>query len=263
MNKIALGVEYSGSNYYGWQRQQQVKSIQSCLEFALTKIANESIQVYCAGRTDAGVHATGQVIHFDTSVIRKDSAWTIGVNSYLPSDIVVHWSKIVTSDFHARFSAIARQYRYIIFNHCYRPVILAAGVTHYHAPLNAERMHTAAQSLVGEHDFTSFRSINCQSKSPFRNIMYVHVNRYGKYIVIDIKANSFVYHMVRNIVGSLLSIGSGNQNISWIEELLELKDRKKASITAKAEGLYLVSVDYPSKYKLPKKNIGNFFLLEE
>lgn len=262
MFKIALGIEYDGSHYYGWQRQQQVKSIQACVESALTKVAHESIQVCCAGRTDAGVHATGQVIHFETSVIRKDSAWTMGVNSHLPADIAVRWSKDVEPDFHARFSATARRYRYIIFNHRYRPAILAAGVTHYHAPLDAEKMHIAAQALVGEQDFTSFRAIQCQSKSPWRNIKHVHVNRYRDYIVVDIKANAFVHHMVRNIVGSLLAIGCGVQDINWIAELLALKDRTKAAATAKAEGLYLVAVDYPSKYKLPKMTVGPLFLPE-
>ncbi len=262
MIKIALGIEYDGSHYYGWQRQSQVKSIQACLELALSKVANEYINVYCAGRTDAGVHATGQVIHFETSALRKDSAWTMGVNSYLPSDIAVQWCKIVELDFHARFCATARRYRYIIFNNRFRPAILAAGVTHYHALLDAEKMHLAAQALIGEQDFTSFRSVQCRSKSSWRNIKHIHVNRYGNYIVVDIKANAFVHHMVRNIVGSLFAVGCGDQNISWIAELLEFKDRTKAAVTAKAEGLYLVSVDYPVKYKLPKTTVGAFFLLE-
>ncbi len=259
MTKIALGIEYNGTHYYGWQRQQQVKSIQACLELALSKVANEYVNIYCAGRTDAGVHATGQVIHFETSVLRKDSAWTMGVNSYLPSDIAVQWCKIVEPDFHARFSATDRQYHYIILNHRFRPAILSAGVTHYHAPLDERKMHHAAQALIGEQDFTSFRSAQCRSKSPWRNIKHIHVNRYGDYIVVDIKANAFVHHMIRNIVGSLFAVGCGNQDIGWIAELLEFKDRTKAAATAKAEGLYLVAVDYPAKYKLPKTTAGAFF----
>ncbi|VAY02318.1 tRNA pseudouridine synthase A [Arsenophonus endosymbiont of Aleurodicus dispersus] len=262
MTKIALGIEYDGSHYYGWQRQPQVKTIQACLELALTKVAYESIHIYCAGRTDAGVHATGQVIHFETSVIRQDAAWTIGVNSFLPSDIAVQWYKIVEPDFHARFCATARRYRYIIFNYQFRPAILAAGVMHFYLPLDSDKMHRAAQALVGKHDFTSFRAVQCQSKSPWRNVKHVHVNRYGHYIVVDITADAFVHHMVRNIVGSLLIVGCGDQDVSWIEELLALKDRTKAAATAKAEGLYLVSVDYPVKYKLPKMNIGPLFLSE-
>ncbi|MGP1932538.1 MAG: tRNA pseudouridine(38-40) synthase TruA [Arsenophonus sp. ET-YP4-MAG3] len=259
ITKIALGIEYSGSHYYGWQRQQQIQSIQACLEIALTKVANESIQIYCAGRTDTGVHAIGQVIHFETSVIRKNSAWTMGVNRYLPNDIAVRWSKVVSSDFHARFSATARQYRYIIFNHRYRPVTLRSGVMHYYIPLDAKKMHIAAQALVGEKDFTSFRSTRCQSKSSWRNIKYVNVHRYGDYIVVNIKANAFVYHMVRNIVGSLLAIGCGDQNIHWMTELLILKDKTKAATIAKAKGLYLIAVDYPLKYKIPKTIIGPIF----
>ncbi|AMA64916.1 tRNA pseudouridine synthase A [Candidatus Arsenophonus lipoptenae] len=260
MIKIALGIEYNGSNYYGWQSQQTVKSIQFCVELALSKVANEFIQVYCSGRTDAGVHAIGQVIHFETSVIRQDSAWIHGVNSNLPSDIVVHWYKLVNSDFHARFSATARRYIYVIFNRKYRSAILASGITHYPKLLDAEKMNIAAQVLVGEHDFTSFRSIKCQSKSPWRHIKHIRVNRYGNYIMIDIKADSFVHHMVRNIVGSLFSIGSGDQDINWIKNLLELKDRTKAAATAKATGLYLISIDYPSKFDLPKTIELPFFL---
>ncbi|MGP1928686.1 MAG: tRNA pseudouridine(38-40) synthase TruA [Arsenophonus sp. NC-WZS1-MAG3] len=259
MTKIALGIKYNGSHYYGWQRQPQVKSIQACLEFAISKVANEYVNIYCAGRTDAGVHATGQVIHFETSVLRKDSAWTMGVNSYLPSDIAVQWCKIVEPDFHARFCATARQYHYIIFNHRFRPAILSTGVTHYHAPLDERKMHLAAQVLIGEQDFTSFRSVQCRSKSAWRNIKHINVNRYDDYIVVDIKANAFVHHMIRNIVGSLFAVGCGNQDISWIAELLEFKDRTKAAATAKAEGLYLVAVDYPAKYKLPKATVGAFF----
>lgn len=258
--KIALGVEYDGSRYHGWQRQRQVISVQACLEFALSKVANQSISLFCAGRTDAGVHATGQVVHFVTTALRKDTAWTMGVNTYLPPDIAVHWVKRVSEDFHARFSATARRYRYVIFNHRYRPAVLAQGVTHYHLPLDEERMAKAAQCLVGEHDFTSFRAVQCQSRTPWRNIKHVSVIRYGAYVVVDIKANAFVHHMVRNIVGSLLEIGCGNRDENWIFELLALKDRTYAAATAKAEGLYLVSVDYPDKFCLPKPSTGPLFL---
>ncbi|WMY95364.1 MAG: tRNA pseudouridine(38-40) synthase TruA [Arsenophonus sp.] len=259
--KIALGIEYNGRHYYGWQRQKNKETIQECLEFALTKIANQCIKAYCAGRTDAGVHATGQVIHIETSAVRTNSAWTIGVNSYLPPDITIRWAKIVTSDFHARFSATARRYRYIIFNDTCRPAILANGVTHYHTPLNAKKMHTAAQALIGEKNFSSFRCIECQSKSPFRKITNIQVHRYHNYIIVDITANAFLHRMVRNIVGSLIEIGCGKKDITWITELLKLKDRKRAAATAKAEGLYLVYVDYPLKYQLPKKIIEPFFIL--
>ncbi|WP_340618394.1 tRNA pseudouridine(38-40) synthase TruA [Xenorhabdus entomophaga] len=258
--KIALGIEYDGSRYYGWQRQQEVRSVQACLEKALSKVANEPISVFCAGRTDAGVHATGQVVHFETSAQRKEAAWTMGVNTHLPPDIAVRWVKMADDEFHARFSATARRYRYVIFNHRYRPAVLARGVTHFHYPLDEKKMHEAAQSLLGENDFTSFRAVQCQSNSPWRNMMHINVSRHGHYIVVDIKANAFVHHMVRNIVGSLLEIGCGNQDIGWMAELLALKDRTKAAATAKAEGLYLVAVDYPEHFGLPEPMMGPLFL---
>ncbi|MGJ3352936.1 tRNA pseudouridine(38-40) synthase TruA [Providencia sp. Je.9.19] len=261
--RIALGIEYNGSRYCGWQRQLDVKSVQGCLEEALSKIAAKPITVQCAGRTDTGVHATGQVVHFETSVFRKEVAWTMGTNTHMPADIAVRWCKPVESDFHARFSATARRYRYVIFNHRYRPAILSNGVTHIHYPIDEKRMHEAAQALLGEHDFTSFRAVQCQSKTPWRNVMHVNVSRHGHYVVVDIKANAFVHHMVRNIVGSLLEIGCGNQDISWMSHLLELKDRTKAAATAKAEGLYLIKVDYPEKYELPMNVMGPLFLADE
>ncbi|MFI0489562.1 MAG: tRNA pseudouridine(38-40) synthase TruA [Yersinia sp. (in: enterobacteria)] len=261
--KIALGIEYDGSRYFGWQRQLDVVSVQACLEAALSKVANEPIGVFCAGRTDTGVHATGQVVHFVTRAARKDAAWTMGVNSHLPPDIAVRWVKTVDHDFHARFSATARRYRYIIFNHRYRPAVLVQGVTHCHMPLDAEKMAQAARCLLGEHDFTSFRAVQCQSRTPWRNLKQVKITRHGAYIVIDIKANAFVHHMVRNIVGSLLEIGIGNQDVSWMAQLLALKDRTRAAATAKAEGLYLVSVDYPEYFDLPNTPMGPLFLADD
>lgn len=258
--RYALGIEYDGSRYYGWQRQQEVASIQECLEKALSKVANEPVNVFCAGRTDAGVHATGQVVHFETQAARKEVAWTMGVNANLPVDIAVRWVKQVDEGFHARFSATARRYRYVIFNHRYRPAILGRGITHFHLPLDAERMHRAGQSLLGENDFTSFRAVQCQSKSPWRDVKHLSVSRSGQYIIVDIKANAFVHHMVRNIVGSLLEVGCGNQQEQWIAELLEAKDRTLAAATAKAEGLYLVAVDYPVEFNLPVSPMGPLFL---
>lgn len=263
MLKIALGIEYDGSRYYGWQRQQEVTSVQACLEKALSKVADASIGVFCAGRTDAGVHATGQVVHFETAAQRKDAAWTMGVNSHLPPDIAVRWVKEVSSDFHARFSATARRYRYIIYNHRYRPAVLQQGVTHFYHPLDADRMHRAAQAILGENDFTSFRAVQCQSRTPWRNVKHVKVTRYGEYIVVDIKANAFVHHMVRNIVGSLMEIGCGNQDEHWMGELLAQKDRSLAAATARAEGLYLVAVDYPESFALPRPPMGPLFLADD
>lgn len=258
--KLALGIEYDGSRYYGWQRQQEVRSVQEKLERALTKVANHPVEVLCAGRTDAGVHGTGQVVHFETTSQRKDASWTMGVNTNLPGDIAVRWVKAVPDDFHARFSATARRYRYVIYNQRLRPAILAGGVTHFYHPLDVDRMQRAAQCLLGENDFTSFRAVQCQSRTPMRNVMHVNVTRHGAYVVVDIKANAFVHHMVRNIVGSLMEVGCGNQPEGWIAELLAAKDRKLAAATGRAEGLYLVAVDYPARYELPRPPMGPLFL---
>lgn len=262
VGRIALGVEYDGSAYYGWQRQTNVDSVQACLEKALSRVADAPIVVFCAGRTDAGVSATGQVVHFDTPVKRKDAAWTMGVNTHLPKDIAVRWVTGVADDFHARFSATARRYRYVIYNHRYRPAILQSGITHIYMPLDVDKMQRAGQVLLGENDFTSFRAVQCQSRTPWRRMIHLNVTRHGDYVVVDIKANAFVHHMVRNIVGSLVEVGAGNQPESWIAELLAAKDRNLAAATAKAEGLYLVSVDYPEKFALPKTTLGPLFLTD-
>lgn len=254
--KIALGIEYDGTHFYGWQRQQAVPSIQQSVETSLSEIANHSIDVFCAGRTDAGVHATGQVIHFETTSQRELSAWTLGLNSRLPKSICVRWAKSVNEDFHARFSATARRYRYIIYNSPLRSAILNSEITHIHLPLDSEKMHQAGQFLLGEHDFSSFRAAQCQSHSPCRNVHHIIVKRVGDYIVIDIQANAFVHHMVRNIVGSLCEVGYGNRPKEWMLELLESKDRTKAAVTGKPNGLYLVSVTYPEHFDIPKVNLG-------
>lgn len=186
----------------------------------------------------------------------------LGRKCEFTGDIAVRWVKTVPDDFHARFSATARRYRYIIYNHRLRPAVLSKGVTHFYEPLDAERMHRAAQCLLGENDFTSFRAVQCQSRTPWRNVMHINVTRHGPYVVVDIKANAFVHHMVRNIVGSLMEVGAHNQPESWIAELLAAKDRTLAAATAKAEGLYLVAVDYPDRYDLPKPPMGPLFLAD-
>ncbi|PMH40573.1 tRNA pseudouridine(38-40) synthase TruA [Vibrio sp. 10N.286.49.B3] len=260
---IALGIEYNGTHYCGWQRQRDVKSVQEELEKSLAIVANHPVELQCAGRTDSGVHGTGQVVHFETNVTRKMVAWTIGVNANLPKDITVRWAKEVEDDFHARFSATARRYRYIIYNDDLRPGILSSGLSHYHGELDAEKMHQAGQYLLGENDFTSFRATRCQSNTPWRNVIHLNVSRHGKFIVIDIKANAFVHHMVRNITGSLIMVGHGQQEPEWIKSLLEAKDRKQAGTTAKAEGLYLIDVDYPERFDLPKVPLGPLFLPDD
>ena len=260
--KIALGIEYDGSRYFGWQRQQAVKSVQQTLEQALSKVAAEPISVFCAGRTDAGVHATGQVIHFESQAERQPQAWTLGVNANLPDDIKVKWGKTVDEEFHARFSATARRYRYLIYNNPLRPAILVNGLTHYHLPLDHQKMHRAGQALLGELDFSSFRAAQCQSRSPWRNLHHLNVSRFGQFIVVDTQANAFVHHMVRNIVGSLIEVGNGNRPEQWLAWLQQQKDRTLAAATAKAEGLYLVDVTYPSDFELPKTALGPLFLAD-
>lgn len=260
MARIALGIEYDGAACYGWQRQQAVPSVQAYLEDALSKVANHSIHVQCAGRTDAGVHATGQVVHFDCDEYRPERAWTMGVNANLPDAIAVKWCKTVDKGFHARFSATHRRYRYVIFNHTLRPAILHGGVTHVYQTLDTELMHEAAQALLGEQDFTSFRASLCQSKTPFRNVTHIEVYRLGAYVIVDIRANAFLHHMVRNIVGSLIKVGCKEQPVSWMGELLAAKDRTKAAATAKPNGLYLVDVTYPEPLGIPKGPLGPLFL---
>lgn len=263
MGRIALGIEYDGASVFGWQRQREVPSVQEHLEKALSTVANTPIEVQCAGRTDAGVHATGQVVHFDCDQPRPERAWTLGVNANLPDAIAVTWACAVDKEFHARFSATHRRYRYVIHNAKMRPAILNKGVTHVHRPLDEKRMHEAAQALLGEQDFTSFRAALCQSNTPFRNVTNVSVYRQGRYVVIDIRANAFLHHMVRNITGALVEIGAGAQPVDWIASLLALKDRSQSAATAKPNGLYLVDVTYPEHFGLPRIPLGPLFLPEE
>ena len=262
MGRIAFGIEYDGAAVYGWQRQREVPSVQEHLERALSTVADTTIEVQCAGRTDAGVHATAQVVHFETEVQRPLKAWTLGVNANLPNAIAVTWAKEVSDDFHARFSATHRRYRYVIFNAKLRPANLHHGVPHVHRELDEQKMHRAAQALLGEQDFTSFRAALCQSKTPFRNVTNVSVYRQGRYVVIDIRANAFLHHMVRNITGSLVEIGAGDKPENWIAELLAGKDRSLAAATAKPNGLYLVDVTYPDIHNIPKLPLGPLFLSE-
>lgn len=258
--RIALGIEYDGSKYYGWQRQREVNSVQQELETALSRIAAEPIELSCAGRTDAGVHATGQVVHFDVNHARQMRAWTLGMNASLPDDIAVKWAVEVPQEFHARFSATARRYRYVIYNHPLRSGILRQGVTHYHSHLDIHRMNEAAACLLGEHDFSAFRAAICQSKSPNRHVTHVALHRLGDYVVLEIQANAFLHHMVRNITGSLLEIGSGHKPVEWLAQLLAGKDRSQAAATAKPNGLYLVDVTYPEAFCLPQSSSGPLFL---
>ncbi|AEO08008.1 tRNA pseudouridine(38-40) synthase TruA [Buchnera aphidicola] len=260
IKKFALGIEYNGSSYHGWQRQKKASSIQEEIETALSKIANHKINVVCAGRTDAGVHSTGQVVHFSTTTVRKITAWLIGTNSYLSQYISVKWIKSVPENFHARYSAITRSYRYIIYNNRIRSVFFQKKLNYVYKKLNEKKMFSAAQFLLGEHDFTSFRAIGCQSFSAWRKITKLNIFRLNDFVIIDITANSFLYHMVRNIVGALIDVGINKKTEFWIQELLKKKNRRYASATAPAQGLYLSSIEYPLHFNIPdSKNTTIFF----
>lgn len=250
--RIALGLSYKGSRFYGWQAQPDADpSVQGTLEAAISKVANHPVSVVCAGRTDKAVHASYQVVHFDTHAQRSERAWVFGCNANLPPDISVSWAAPVSSEFHARFSAFNRRYNYLIYNHPVRPAHFYDEMTWCHTPLDADKMHTAAQSLLGEHDFTSFRAVGCQSRTPIREIQSISVERYADVLVIDVQGNAFLHHMVRNIAGVLISIGAGRQPVSWCKDVLEARDRAQADVTAPPYGLFLMDVGYPSEFALP------------
>lgn len=247
IQRLALGIEYDGSMYCGWQKQQYQPSVQGCVEYALSKITLKSTAVFCAGRTDSGVHALEQVVHFETDLKRSSAIWLASLNYWLPKNICVRWVKLVKKDFHARFSAISRRYIYYIYNDYVRSAIYLKKMWHYKKLLNIYHMSKAARYLLGENDFSAFRSAGCQSNSSWRNIYHLRIIRYKQCVVIDIEANSFLYRMVRNIVGSLTEIGCGNKPEIWILELLKECKRSmfKGSITAPPNGLYLVAIKYP------------------
>ena len=249
--RIALGIEYDGTAYNGWQTQRTGDGIQAVVEKALAEVADENINVTCAGRTDTGVHASGQVVHFDTSSDRSKRGWLLGANSNLPSDIAVTWARPVADDFHARYSATARRYRYVILNCRVRSALHRHRAWWVFEPLAAEHMHDAAQLLLGKHDFSAFRAAGCQASTPVREITSISVLRDQDWIVLDITANAFLQHMVRNIAGSLASVGAGNESVEWLSTLLASRDRKQGGVAAPPHGLTLVGVDYPSEFALP------------
>lgn len=259
--RIALGVEYKGSRYRGWQRQASgVRTVQETLEDALGKVAASPVSLMCAGRTDAGVHACGQVVHFDTQAERSMKAWVMGANINLPHDVSVTWAKVMPPTFHARFKAIARRYRYVIYNDQIRPAHLGEEITWNHRPLDVNRMAAAAQALVGTHDFSAFRAGQCQAKSPIKQLHHLRVTQHGKMIVIDVRANAFLHHMVRNIAGVLMTIGTGERPIEWAAEVLQSRVRRTGGVTAHPFGLYLVQVEYRDEFPLPERYIGPHFL---
>lgn len=259
--RIALGVEYEGRAYAGFQRQNEKASVQGELEKALSKIANTEVLLQCAGRTDAGVNATGQVVHIDVPCERSDKSWVMGTNTHLPRDIAITWARHVDDSFHARFSARARRYRYIMQNTMHRPGVLSYGVSVYQGCFDVDAMQQAALILRGENDFASFCGADDETRSTYRCVHFMEVSRKGPFIVFDIAANAFLNHMVRNIVGSLLEVGSGRRDLAWFKDVFEAHDRAVAGPTAKPDGLYLVDVTYPFEFNLPKRDfIGPLWL---
>lgn len=254
--RLAMGIEYDGTRFCGFQRLKHAASVQQAVEDALEKVANAPVRIHASGRTDSGVHATRQVIHFDPPVQRTEKAWIFGSNTNLPRDVAVRWVKPVSDDFHSRLGALGRRYRYTLLNQISRPVLERHNVTWCRDPLDADAMHRAAQALVGEHDFSSFRAAGCQSKTPWRQMHFVEVKRYGPIVVIDIQGNAFLHHMIRNIAGALVSVGRGAQDEGHIERLLALKNRRQGDVTAPACGLHFVDSIYDERFELPKEPLG-------
>jgi len=249
--RLAMGVEYDGSPFHGWQCQDNVDTVQERLEKAISFVADHPLRVHCAGRTDTGVHGLGQVIHFDTQSRRSERSWVLGTNVNLPPEINVNWAKPVADSFHARFSATSRSYRYVILNRPTRSAIWRDRAVWHHRPLDEARMQRAARHLLGTHDFSSYRALGCQAKSPVRTLTRLDVKREDDRIVIDVGADGFLHHMVRNIAGVLMAIGEGEKAVDWALDVLGYRDRTLGGVTAPPQGLYLVQVGYPDEYQLP------------
>ncbi len=251
--KIALGVEYNGKQFHGWQLQQaHIRSVQGCLEAAVCKVAAHPVRLFCAGRTDTGVHAVGQVVHFETDALRSQRQWLLGINVNLPDDVNVSWVHFVEDDFHARFSAMSRSYRYYIWNNPARSSLLYGRVNWTRNNLDITRMQKAAEDLTGTHDFTSYRAVHCQAKSPVKTLYRLDIQRNGDMIVLHLHANAFLHHMVRNIAGVLIAIGKNDRPVEWAGEVLEFRDRRLGGVTAVPDGLYFEHVEYPEKFQIPK-----------
>ena len=260
--RVAARIEYHGGRYHGWQAQPHldVPTVQESLEQALRAVSGLPVRTACAGRTDTGVHGFSQIVHFDDPVGRSIKAWVMGTNRHLSPDIRVHWAQAVSEAFHARYSATARRYRYVICNTPTKPALLGELVTWYRQPLNIELMNEAAVFLLGEQDFSAFRAASCQASTPNRCVTGCSVIRRGDYVIVDITANAFLHHMVRNIAGSLMTVGSQARSVTWFEEVLNQRDRNLAAETAPPEGLYLVAVTYPDEFSLPAVPEGPMLL---
>lgn len=259
--RYALGIEYDGTAFCGWQSQAGGGAVQDAVEAALAIVADVPTRVVCAGRTDAGVHAIEQVVHFDTEARRPDSAWVRGVNSHLPASIAVRWAQAVPDEFHARFSARGRHYRYLLLNRSQRPGLQAGRVGWHHQLLDVSAMANAATLMLGEHDFSAFRSAECQAKSPVKHLREARVSRRGELIIFDFAASAFLHHMVRNLVGALVYVGKGAHPAEWVTELLASRDRSRAAPTFAAAGLYFAGVDYDPAWNL-KVGAGDTALFE-
>jgi len=249
--RIAAGVEYDGSGFHGWQRQLQVETVQGCVEAALSRVADHPVTVFCAGRTDTGVNAVGQTIHFDSQAPRSMRAWVMGGNINLPPGICLLWAKPIGEEFHARFSALARSYQYTILNRPSRAALGFSQLTWECRPLEVKRMQAAALHLLGEHDFNAYRALACQAKSPVRTLHRLDVQRHGERIVLSLTANGFLHHMVRNIAGVLITIGRGERDPRWAKQVLEGRDRTQGGVTAHPNGLCFMGVEYPDHFGLP------------
>ncbi len=249
--RVAAVVEYDGSEFSGWQRQDDALSVQQVVEESLSRVADQDIRVVTAGRTDAGVHAGAQVIHFDTTAERTPHAWVRGTNTFLPGSVALRWAGVVADDFHARFSATGREYRYVILNRPVRPTYLLNRVTHEYRPLDITRMQAAACFLVGTHDFSSFRAMQCQARSPVRELRRLEIERRGEFVFLRVSANAFLHHMVRNLAGVLMTIGAGEREPEWAKQVLEARDRTVGGITAPPHGLYLSAIEYPAAFGIP------------
>jgi tRNA pseudouridine38-40 synthase len=252
--RLAIGLEYRGAGFCGWQSQPSGCGVQDAVESAVAAIAGEPTPVTAAGRTDAGVHAALQIAHFDVSVTRPLNAWVRGVNAHLPPGVAVLWAQPVDADFHARFAAIERGYRYVLLNHPVRAAGLAGLVGWHHRPLDVARMNAAAAQLLGEHDFSAFRAAECQAKTPVKDLRMARIERRGDYLLCDFRADGFLHHMVRNIMGCLIQVGAGARPPGWLGELLTGRDRTLAAPTFDAAGLYLTHIRYPSRFALPESS---------
>lgn len=251
MQRIALGVEYDGSGFAGWQEQRGRRTVAAELGAAIARVADQPVDLICGGRTDAGVHASGQVVHFDAPVARTLRGWLLGINSNLPDDVSVRWARPVPDWFHARYSALGRLYRYGILNRDTRCALQVRRATWVRRPLDLAAMQAAADRLVGDHDFSAFRAAECQSRSPVRRVQRIEVGRDGDLVWIDVAANAFLHHMVRNLAGLLIDVGTGDAAPAWATEVLESRDRRRGAMTAPPDGLYLRAIRYPAAFRLP------------